>query len=185
MALEIECTPRLSQPLMDGVWLRPLEMHVDDRGSVTELFRDSWKLGPELVQWNLVSSRAGIVRGVHFHLIRHDFLCVVSGRASVGLYDVRRSSTTYKKRLLVEMTGEKLSAITIPPGVVHGFYSNEDSLLACGFSEQWDPGDDFGCHWADPELAIPWPVTHAYCSDKDDKLPPFKALVDQLPNWLG
>lgn len=170
---------------MDGVLLRKLIMHSDDRGSVTELLRNSWNLGPELVQWNLVSTRRDVVRGVHLHLRRHDLLCVVSGTASVGLCDLRRDSSSFRKRLLVEMSGSELSVITIPPGVVHGFYSDTDSILACAFSEQWDPEDDYGCFWADPQLAIPWSSMESRCSEKDASLPAFSDLLERLPEWLG
>ena len=52
-----------------GVALRPLRMHRDERGVLTEIFRESWA-GLAAVQWNAVRSAAGVLRGVHVH-VRH------------------------------------------------------------------------------------------------------------------
>jgi dTDP-4-dehydrorhamnose 3,5-epimerase len=179
--VKIEPITQTDIRLPEGVQLRQLLMHRDDRGSVTELLRGSWSLGPPIVQWNIVCSDAGVARGVHVHLERHDLLSVIHGRASIGLRDLRRKSTTAGLAALVELSGEQLSVLTIPPGVLHGFYSNESSVLLSAFSHEWDPSDDYGCYWADPQLGIPWPSTIARISQKDGELPPFEQLLASLP----
>src|SRR3972149_836293 len=82
--------PRTSLPA--GVRLLPLEMNRDDRGVFTEVFRRSWDIGVEPVQWNFVTSQAGVLRGVHVHVRHVDYLIVLEGRASIGLRDLRRGS---------------------------------------------------------------------------------------------
>src|SRR3990170_6547130 len=72
-----------------GVRLLPLEMNRDDRGVFTEVFRRSWDIGMEPVQWNFVTSQAGVLRGVHVHVRHVDYLIVLEGRASIGLRDLR------------------------------------------------------------------------------------------------
>ena len=53
--------------LPQGVLRSPLAPQVDERGVFTELFRDSWPLEVEPIQWNAVSSVANALRGVHAH----------------------------------------------------------------------------------------------------------------------
>jgi dTDP-4-dehydrorhamnose 3,5-epimerase len=170
---------------MLGVRLKRLTEHADDRGSVTELFRNSWEFGIQPVQWNIVKTNAGVMRGVHVHLERHDLLTVLHGKGSIGLRDIRRNSASYGKTHIVHLSGDELSVLTVPPGIVHGFYSDQDSIFGCAFSADWDPSDDYGCRWDDAELGIPWADMFARCSEKDMLLPSFKELMAQLPDYLG
>ena len=78
--------------LPNGVELHQLEPHADSRGVFTELFRDSWGLPVEPVQWNAVRSEANVLRGVHAHWQHADYLTVVVGRAAIGLHDLREGS---------------------------------------------------------------------------------------------
>ena len=39
---------------IDGVALRQLTMHRDDRAGFTEVFQDHWKTGLNPVQWSIV-----------------------------------------------------------------------------------------------------------------------------------
>lgn len=163
-----------------GVSVQPLVLHRDDRGVVSEMFREEWPGGIGAVQWNVVRSEAGVLRGVHVHPRHDDYLVVLEGRSTVGLSDLRRDSPTTGVGATVELTGDKPSAITIPSGVAHGFYFHTASLHVYGTTHYWDPADELGCHWRDSELGISWPVERAVVSDRDAELPPLSALVAQL-----
>ncbi|MCU0494658.1 MAG: dTDP-4-dehydrorhamnose 3,5-epimerase family protein [Chloroflexaceae bacterium] len=163
-----------------GVELRQLTMHRDDRGSFTEIYRAMWPTGVQPIQWNLVQSAAGVLRGVHVHVRHADYLIIAAGRASVGLHDLRSDSPTAGKAALVEMCGEHLAAITIPPGVAHGFYFHEPSMHIYAVSHYWDTADELGCRWDDPALAIPWPKARAHISPRDAALPGLTALKQEL-----
>ena len=167
--------------LPHGVAHRLLTMHHDERGALTELFRQSWDADVAPVQWNLVTSAAGVLRGVHVHPRHLDYVVVAQGRASMGLCDLRSGSPTEGRTALVEMRGDPLSALTIPPGVAHGFLFHEPSVLLYGVSEYWDPADELGCHWADPALGIPWPVTEAAVSARDAAAPPLAEILPRIP----
>src|SRR4051794_21842325 len=114
-----------------GIQLENLVSHGDARGSVTEIFRAAWA-SVNFVQWNFVRSRAGVLRGVHGHFRHSDYLIVLKGSALIGLRDVRQGSVSFGKTDLVSLKGEALQALTIPPGVAHGFYFPEPSLLIYG-----------------------------------------------------
>lgn len=171
------CVDRLPQ----GVTLRSLQTHPDERGSLTELFRASWDTGVDAVQWNYAESEATVLRGVHVHMVHADYLILLRGRATIGLRDIRPDSLTRGMAALVEMRGTEPHALTIPPGVAHGFYFHEPSTHLYAVSEYWDPEDELGCHWADPALEINWPCAEPLISDRDAALPSLRELVESLP----
>jgi dTDP-4-dehydrorhamnose 3,5-epimerase len=169
-----------STRLPDGTSVRPLEPHLDDRGSFTELFRAEWPTGVAPIQWNAVRSDAGVFRGVHVHLRHDDYLTVLAGRAAVGLRDLRRGSPSEGLSALVELRGDQPAAIVIPHGVAHGFYFPEPSLHVYAVTEYWDLDDELSCRWDDPALEIAWPVSSAQVSQRDAASPPLQVLLDQL-----
>jgi dTDP-4-dehydrorhamnose 3,5-epimerase-like enzyme len=68
-------------------------MNRDSRGSFTEVFREEWDTGLASVHWNVVSSEAGTLRGVHLHIRHDDHLTTLKGRACVGLFVGSRATT--------------------------------------------------------------------------------------------
>lgn len=163
-----------------GVALHQLTSHRDERGSFTELYRREWGTGVDPLQWNVVASEAGVLRGVHVHVRHADYLTVVRGRASVGLRDLRSRSQTAGRSALVELRAEAMTAIVIPPGVAHGFLFHEPSTHVYAVTHYWDLEDELGCHWADPALEIPWPEPPAMLSERDSAAPSLDALLAQL-----
>lgn len=162
--------------LPDGVELQGLKPNADSRGVFTELFRDSWGLSVAPVQWNAVRSEANVLRGVHAHWRHADYLTVVVGRAAVGLHDLREGSPTEGLGAVVELDAEAPAGLSIPPGVAHGFYFHEPSLHVYAVSHEWDPEDELGCRWDDPELDVAWPCSAPLLSERDRRLGPLSAL---------
>ena len=163
-----------------GVKYRALTMHKDDRGVFTEVFRAAWNTGIVPVQWNVVSSGAGVLRGVHVHLQHFDYLIIQKGRATIGLRDLRKGSPTEGMAEVLEMSGDELGALTTPPGVAHGFYFHEPSVHMYSVSHYWDLSDELGCHWADPALEIPWPIKEAHLSPRDASAQSLAELMKEI-----
>lgn len=166
-------------PLPEGVLVLPLVSHIDVRGSLTEIFRSSWKPCPQPVQWNLIRSSPRTVRGVHLHPTHWDYWILVSGRAAVGLSDLRKESKTFRQGWTIPADGSQLQAIVIPPGVAHGFMFLEESMHIYSVSHYWDPADELGCAWNDPELKIAWPELGGkpLLSKKDAEAAPLRDLL--------
>jgi dTDP-4-dehydrorhamnose 3,5-epimerase len=162
--------------LPDGVELHRLQPHSDSRGVFTELFRDSWNLGVAPVQWNVVRSEENVLRGVHAHWRHSDYLTVVAGKATIGLYDLREGSPTLGLGTTVELAPDEPHALAIPTGVAHGFYFHAPSIHVYAVSHEWDPADELGCRWDDPELALAWPCSDPQISERDDALGPLSDL---------
>jgi dTDP-4-dehydrorhamnose 3,5-epimerase len=162
--------------LPDGVELHRLQPHADSRGVFTELFRDSWHLGVAPVQWNVVRSEENVLRGVHAHWRHSDYLTVVDGKATIGLYDLREGSPTQGLGTTVELAPDEPHALAIPTGVAHGFYFHSPSMHVYAVSHEWDPEDELGCRWDDPELALAWPCSDPHISERDSDLGPLSEL---------
>src|SRR3990172_8949166 len=107
---------------------RPLSLHEDERGSLTEIFRESWGFTSPAVQWNLVRSKTRTLRGVHVHLTHLDYWTLVQGYATVGFRDLRTYSPTYGISGELHLYGDVPELIVIPPGVAHGFQFHSESI---------------------------------------------------------
>ena len=186
--MQAQCGSLMQQAVASlplGVRLTPLVLHEDERGSLIEVFRQSWPIEPAPVQWNFVSSKAGVLRGVHVHLRHHDYLVLAQGRAGIGLCDLRSESPTRGLSALIELSGRSPQVLAIPTGVAHGFYYYEDSVHIYSVSEYFNPSDELGCMWNDAALQIPWPVESVVLSERDKTLPSLATLMSELPKSWG
>jgi dTDP-4-dehydrorhamnose 3,5-epimerase len=164
--------------LPPGVRLGRLVTHADSRGDLTEIFRAEWGVGMEPVQWNLVHSRADVLRGVHVHHRHSDYLLLVRGAMRLLLHDIRSDSPSRGGTVMLEVTSAPLTPITIPPGVAHGFWFSEDSTHIYAVSHYWNLADEIGCAWNAPELDAAWPAVRPTLSARDAALGGYRAMVD-------
>ena len=170
--------------LPEGVVVHRLERHRDDRGVLTEIFRSSWGATPPPVQWNLVHSAAGVLRGVHVHCQQVDHVVAIAGRFLLGVQDLRPTSPTHGVAALVDLGGDEPGAATIPPGVAHGFLFPVPTTFVYGLTVEWDSSDELGCRWDDPDLSIPWPMAPTSLSPRDVAAPPLASFAAALGERL-
>jgi dTDP-4-dehydrorhamnose 3,5-epimerase len=169
----------MAEALADGVHLHPLTTHPDDRGALTEVFRNAWAPDIDVVQWNFVRSAPNVLRGVHLHLVHTDYLVVLAGEALVGLRDLRRGARTHGCSASVAMTGDAMTALVTPPSVAHGFHFHTTRLHTYAVTHHWDPEDELGCHWSDPALGIAWDVREPMLSERDASPPALAAQYER------
>lgn len=86
----------------------------DDRGSLVQLAREGYR------QINVVSSKAGVFRGGHYHALNQEVFYVISGRFTLVVLK-EGIEETYEMK-----TGDFFA---VPPFVVHSFTYLEDTLL--------------------------------------------------------
>ena len=165
--------------LLDGVVLTPLLPHADDRGAFTEAYRREWPVGFDPVQWGLIRSEAGTFRGVHVHPVHHDYLLAIEGTVRVGLHDLRPDSPTYRASVMLELDPGS-GALVIPCGVAHGLDFPDPASLLLGVSHAFDPADELGCRFDDPDLGLAWSSSAPIISERDRGLPPVSALIEEL-----
>jgi dTDP-4-dehydrorhamnose 3,5-epimerase len=163
-----------------GVIVEDPQLHTDERGSFLEIFRAS-SYGTHFVQANLSRSRAGVLRGLHYHEHQADLWLVVSGRLQVGLADIRTKSVASIQTSTVVLDSNHPTTIYIPPGVAHGFLALTDVELIYFVTSEYDSTDEHGIAWDDSSLAIQWSTDSPILSDRDrrnerlnwDRIPAF------------
>lgn len=168
-----------------GVVVRPLEPNLDMRGSVCEIHRDSWGPAPRPVQWDFIATRAGVLRGVHVHRLRYDYMVVTKGRGTFGFSDLRANSPSFRQSMTVEVSGEAPCSVLVPPGVAHGIYAHEDMIYLYGLTAYWEGKDEIGCRFDDPVMNIGWPVKQPIQLARDAELPSFETLLRRFEEAGG
>lgn len=161
------------------VTITRFKQHADERGALTEVFREHWPDVITPVQWNLVSSRAEVLRGIHVHVTHWDYLMCLEGSLFLGLKDIRPGSPT-EGRIETHVLRAAEAAVTIPPGVAHGFYFSEPSKHLYGVTEYWNMADELGCAWDDQDIGIEWPGPVNYLSPRDTQAGSFKAMTAEF-----
>jgi dTDP-4-dehydrorhamnose 3,5-epimerase len=139
--------------------------------------------GP-FVQDNFSLSRRGVLRGLHFQLRNPQGKLVFVARGEVFdvAVDLRRSSPTFGRWVGRYLNDRNHHQMWIPPGFGHGFCVLSDEvefLYKC--TQLYDPVDDRGIIWNDPEVGVVWPLAEPSLSGKDGKLP---GLRDVGPEGL-
>jgi dTDP-4-dehydrorhamnose 3,5-epimerase len=157
---------------ISGVYIVPLESHLDERGRFVETFRRRWIPGcREMVQANRSDSQPGVLRGIHYHLFQADYWYVPSGRSFVALVDLRQSSPTFKTVETLEIGDAGESGVYIPPGVGHGFFALTPVVMTYLVDQEFDGSDEFGVRFDDETIAVPWPEGERIVSERDRQNP--------------
>lgn len=152
---------------IQGVERRVLDVERDPRGSLVEVFRQSWAPGFNPVQINVMRTVGGSLRGSHIHREHEDWLVIADGRALLGMKDVRTRSATFRKTSLIELSAAKPEAVRVPPGIIHGVYFPVDGILITVESLYHDPEEELKVKWWDPALGIAWPCETAQGPEAD------------------
>lgn len=170
--------------LIQGVYIVKLNAFADERGRFLETFRKEWfpQRSWDTIQTNRSSSKAGVLRGMHYHAKQVDYWYVPSGRLRMGLSDLRPSSPTYMQSQMVELGDYNEIGVFVPIGVAHGFVALTDATLIYLVDNYYDGADEMGVAWNDPVLKLDWGIESPILSDRDMQLPLLKDIPpSQLP----
>jgi dTDP-4-dehydrorhamnose 3,5-epimerase len=150
--------------MIDGVLRIPLRRIEDERGWFCELRRDS-VLPRRTVQTNVSFSRAGVIRGLHYHERGQDdlFVCL-QGMARVVALD-RETGATFAE----DIGDDNPVAIYVPGHHAHGFEALTDLLFCYHVTEEYDPNDpdEHEVAWNDPRVAHLWSTQTPILSARD------------------
>lgn len=154
---------------IDGVQIVTLNVFDDERGQFRETFRQEWfpQRSWDKLQSNMSQSRAGVLRGLHYHFEQVDYWVVTAGKIRAALYDLRRGSPTYGVAQTIEMGNEQQIGLYIPIGVAHGFVSLTAATLIYFVDNYYTGLDEFGVAWNDPVLGIDWGIDAPLVSPRD------------------
>jgi dTDP-4-dehydrorhamnose 3,5-epimerase len=164
-------TPARASEHIAGVYIMPLKTFSDDRGRFTETFRREWF---PWIEWNAIQgnrsdSKAGVLRGLHYHHQQIDYWYVLNGRVRAGLVDLRPSSPSYMVTEMVDLGEDNNVGLFIPTGVAHGFLALTDCTLTYLVNNYYDGSDECGVAWNDPQVNMPWGIEAPLMSPRDQQ----------------
>lgn len=150
--------------MIPGVVRIPLLRHADSRGWFVEVRRES-QLPKPTVQTNVVWSRQGVIRGLHYHLRGQDdlFACL-QGTARVVALD-RETGETFTE----DIGDDNPVAVYIPGHHAHGYEALTDVLFCYQVTAEYDPTDpdEHSLPWNDPRVADLWSTRSPILSERD------------------
>ena len=150
--------------MIDGVEVIALRRWEDERGWLYELRRESAMPQPTR-QTNISFSRAGVIRGLHYHERgQSDLFTCLTGRARVVVLDRSSGETMY-----VDIGDDNPVAVWIPGHHAHGFEALTDVLFCYHVTEEYDPADpdEHEIPWNDPRVADLWQTKSPILSARD------------------
>jgi len=177
---------KITETKLAGVLIIEPLVFGDSRGFVKETFQAERyrEAGIEytFVQDNYSRSQKGVLRGLHCQITKPQGKLVSCPKGAVFdvAVDIDPESTTYGQYVGVELTEDNHKQLWVPPGYAHGFcVLSETADFQYKCTDYYDPSDEGGVIWNDPDVAIEWPITHPSLSNKDMLLPSLKELTYQ------
>lgn len=162
---------------LKGVWVIEPKVFNDPRG----YFFEAWKkeefeehVGKvDFVQDNESRSSYGVLRGLHYQkgdYSQAKLVRVIKGKVLDVAVDIRKSSPTFGKHVMVELSEDNKRQLFIPRGFAHGFLvMSDDAIFTYKVDNVYAPQHEASIRWNDETLAIEWPINPAdvVTSEKD------------------
>lgn len=170
-----------------GVFIIEPKVFEDARG----YFMEAWKQSEfeqhigavDFIQDNESKSCFGVLRGLHYQKGEYSqakLVRVIKGSVLDVAVDIRRSSPTFGKHVMVELSEDNKRQFYIPRGFAHGFLVlSEEAVFTYKVDNVYAPQAEAGIRWDDNTLGIKWPIDPAkvITSDKDLRQPAFADAV--------
>lgn len=145
--------------MIEGVVLKPLLTHTDERGFFRELIRSNDEFfANRFGQWSHSLMYEGVTKAWHIHRKQIDWWYVCCGVLKVALHDRRPDSTTSGKTMDFLMGDHQPAVVLcIPPGVAHGCKClSGPAHLFYVTSGLYNPDDEGRISHDDPEIGYDW-----------------------------
>jgi dTDP-4-dehydrorhamnose 3,5-epimerase len=174
---------------LSGVLLLEPRVFGDDRG----FFMESWNartfgeatgLDVAFVQDNHSYSTRGVLRGIHYQVVRPQgkLVRVVTGSVFDVAVDLRRSSPTFGRWVGYELSAQNKLQMWIPPGFGHGFLVlSESADFLYKTTDYWIGQHDRTVRWNDPAIGIDWPLQGEPLLAAKDAAAPLLQAAETFP----
>jgi dTDP-4-dehydrorhamnose 3,5-epimerase len=147
---------------IDGVVVKKLVTHLDDRGYLREVLRDDDNLLARFGQTVVTKTYPGVIKAFHWHQHQDDLWYVAAGMARVVLYDRRPDSPTHQQTQVVYAGDDNPVLILIPAGIAHGYQvlGSQPVLLFYTVTRCYDPADpdEERIPFDDPGIGFDWSI---------------------------
>lgn len=147
------------------VWILEPKRFDDPRGYFMETynereFDESVGYPVRFVQDNQSKSSRGVLRGLHYQkgcLSQAKLVRVLQGSVVDVAVDLRRSSPTFGKSVMVELSEENARQLFIPRGFAHGFQVlSSQAVFTYKVDNRYAPEAECSIRYDDPMLSIAW-----------------------------
>ncbi|MBS3176607.1 dTDP-4-dehydrorhamnose 3,5-epimerase family protein [Candidatus Woesearchaeota archaeon] len=146
--------------MIDGVVIKKLVKHCDDRGYFVEIVRDDDKLLKKFGQSSFTITYPGVIKAFHYHKKQDDLWFVATGNAQVVLHDLRKKSKTHGETQVIYAGENDPCVILIPVGVAHGYkvLGNKPVGLFYHVTESYNAKkpDELRIPWDDKKINFDW-----------------------------
>ena len=161
----------------------------DERGFFMEsfnarAFREATGVQAEFVQDNHSRSVRGVLRGIHYQVVKPQgkLVRVAAGRVFDIAVDLRRSSPRFGRWVGMELSDRNHHQLWVPPGFGHAFLVLSDSAdFLYKTTDYWYREHDRSLRWNDPTLAIEWPLQGEPLLAAKDAAAPLLAEAEVYP----
>jgi dTDP-4-dehydrorhamnose 3,5-epimerase len=178
---------------LPGLILFTLPVYKDARGFFVERYQAerfaAYLPGADFVQDNHSRSLPGVLRGLHYQRDPEQGKLVgaIRGRIWDVAVDIRVDSPTFGKTYATELSEENGRLLWIPAGFAHGFcvLGDEPADVVYKVDASYNAAGEGGIHWADPDLAISWPVPKPMVSKRDEWLESFASYRTKAFAWAS
>ena len=163
---------------IEGVFIIEPKVFNDARG----YFMEAWKQSEfnenvgrvDFIQDNESKSSFGVLRGLHYqkgNTSQSKLVRVIKGRVLDVAVDIRKSSPTFGKHVMVELSEENKRQFFIPRGFAHGFLVlSEEAIFTYKVDQPYSPKTEAGIRWNDPALGIEWPIDFSKVQTSENDL---------------
>ncbi|MDD5820497.1 MAG: dTDP-4-dehydrorhamnose 3,5-epimerase [Prevotella sp.] len=149
-----------------GVWVLTPKVFNDNRG----YFFEAWKKSDfeahvgkvDFIQDNESKSSYGVLRGLHYQKGTYSqakLVRVIKGKVLDVAVDLRKSSPTFGKHVMVELSEDNKRQLFIPRGFAHGFLVlSPEAIFTYKVDNIYAPAHEASIRWNDPQIGINWPI---------------------------
>ena len=145
---------------IDGVVVKALVVHPDDRGYLMEVLRDDDRAFHEVKQTTFTVAYPGVIKAFHWHRRQWDIWFFATGMAQTVLHDLREGSPTCGRTEVLYMGERRPLVVAIPPFVAHGYrvLGSVPAALFYHTTERYDPAapDEERIPFDDPRIGFDW-----------------------------
>lgn len=146
--------------MIEGVQIKQLKVHCDERGRLMELLRRDDKIFKKFGQVYMTTCYPGVVKGWHYHKKQTDHFVCVKGMIKLVLFDSRKKSKTYKEVNEFFLGIHNPILVQVPTWVYHGFkgVSEEEAVVINTITEpyRYAAPDEFRVPAHSKEIPYDW-----------------------------